>query len=99
VNIVVIILLQRAQSRIEIEKWEFALPDPRWPCTRANPQTPTKVPTKVHEITIDPNNVTGASLVLEFQKILLRRAIPPETDFILTTQEFSSWATNIWRGF
>jgi hypothetical protein len=99
VNIVIIISLQKAQSRIQIEKWELALPDPARPCTRStssNQQTPTKV----HEITIDPNNnVAGAPLVLEFQKIFLRPAIHPgKTDFTFTAQELSRWAANIWAG-
>jgi hypothetical protein len=93
VNIVVIISLQRAQSRIQIEKWELELGG--GPQTRSRSNNPT--PTKVQEITIDPNNVTGAPLVLEFQKILLRPAILPETDFIFTAQEFSSWAATIWQ--
>jgi hypothetical protein len=94
-NIVIIISLQKAQSRIQIEKWELAPPDPTRPCTRSNQQTPTKV----YEITIDPNNITGAPLVLEFQKIFPRPAIHPETDFIFTVQELSSWAADIWRWF
>jgi hypothetical protein len=93
VNIVVIISLQRAQSRIQIEKWELGGGGPQ---TRSGSNNPA--PTKVKEITIDLNNVTGAPLVLEFQKILLRPAIPPETDFIFTAQELSGWAATIWRG-
>ncbi|KIN05884.1 hypothetical protein OIDMADRAFT_17046 [Oidiodendron maius Zn] len=93
VNIVIVISLQKAQRRIQIEKWELNLGRPR---TRSYQPTPTKV----QEITIDPNNnVTGAPLVLEFQKIFLRPAILPEMDFIFTTQELSRWAADIWAGF
>ena len=92
-NIVVIISLQRAQSRIQIEKWELGLGGGLQTRSRSNNPTPVKA----QEITIDPNNVTGAPLVLEFQKFLLRPAILPEKLFIFTSQEFSSWAATIWR--
>jgi hypothetical protein len=91
VNIVVVISLQKAQSRIQIEKWELDLGRPR---TRSHQPTPTKT----QEITIDPNNIAGAPLVLEFQKIFLRLAILPEIDFIFSAQELSSWAADIWAG-
>jgi hypothetical protein len=91
-NIVVIILLQQAQSRIQIEKWELSLGRPH---TRSYQPTPTKV----QEITIDPSNITGTSLVWKCQEIFLRPAIYPETDFIFTVQELSTWATDTWRGF
>jgi len=43
-----------------------------------------------------PNAVTGAPLVLEFQKIFLRPAVLPESDITFTAQELSTWAARIW---
>jgi hypothetical protein len=94
VKIVVIISLQKALSRVSIEKWELTPSNPARPRTRANQETPTRV----QEITINPNNVTGAPLVLDFQKIFLRPATTPETNFIFTAQELSTFATDIWAG-
>jgi hypothetical protein len=53
----------------------------------------------VHNITIDQNNVIGAPLILEFEKIMLRTAIPPETDIIFTQQELLEFAQSIWDSF
>jgi hypothetical protein len=94
VKIVVIISLQQQQSRIQIEKWELGHEGRQ---TRSTGNSPT--PTKVHEITIDPDTISGAPLILEFQKIFLFSATPPQTDFIFTEQELSSWAASIWEGF
>jgi len=94
VNIVVIIALHRAQSKIQIEKWELALLDPGRPCTRSNQQ----IPARTQEITINPDTITGAPLVLEFHKIFLRPATLPEIDVIFTAEELSSWAARIWEG-
>jgi hypothetical protein len=84
-----------AKKEIKIEKWELA-PAPNLP---GNP--PPQVPTLVHEISIDSNNnVTGAPtpppLILEFQKVVLRPAVLPESDFTFTSQELSQWAANLW---
>ena len=106
VKIVIIISIQRAKSRLQIEKWEHA------PCRRLLPlRTPNnnhnnfirQLPTKVQQITIISNAVagaplpvTGAPLVLEFDKIFLRPAVLPETDITFTAQELSTWAAGIW---
>jgi hypothetical protein len=37
-------------------------------------------------------SVTGTPLVLEFQKIFLCLAIPPESDITFTAEDLSSWA-------
>ena len=60
--------------------------------------SPPQIPTKIQEITIVSNTVTGAPLVLEFDKIFLRPAVLPESDLIFTGQELSVWAANFWLG-
>ena len=72
------------------------------PSTRVVPNNP--IPTKTQEITVTlktvtgTNTVTGAPLVLEFGKIFLRPAVPPESDITVTGQELSDWAAVFWRG-
>jgi hypothetical protein len=60
-----------------------------------NNNSPSQIPTKIQEITIIPNTVTGAPLVLEFAKIFLRPDVPPESDITFTGQELSNWADRI----
>ena len=51
---------------------------------------------QIQEITLVQNTVTGAPLILEFEKIFLRPAVLPESDITFTTQELSTWAARIW---
>jgi hypothetical protein len=98
VNIVIIIAVNQRQLRIQVEKWELALPDLGRPCTRSNQQ----MPARTHEITIYPDAITGAPLVvgapmvLEFDKIFLRPATPPEIDVVFTAEDLSGWAARVW---
>jgi hypothetical protein len=100
VKIVIIISVERAPQTLQIEKWELAPISESRPSTRALPNAvnipPPLIPTKIQEITIDQNTVTGAPLVLEFDKIFLRPALLPETDITFTAQELSTWAAGIW---
>ena len=45
-----------------------------------------------------PFTINGAPLVLEFDKLFLRQAVPPETDVTFTVQDLSNWASVFWRG-
>jgi len=99
VKTVIIISVKPAKPILHIEKWELA-PGPR-PNTRAfstlnNPPPPPQILTQMQVITIDPNTVTGAPLVLEFAKIFLRPAIPPESDIEFTAQELLALAAGVW---
>jgi hypothetical protein len=81
-----------------IEKWENRPVPANRPATRSNT---THTPTQTQVITIDSNSNTanGAPLILEFQKIFLRQAIPPlEHDFTFTRQDLLAFATIFWRG-
>jgi hypothetical protein len=93
VKIIIIILVNRAQLTLQIEKWELG---PRTGKLLLTLRSTQRIPTKMQEITIDSNAVTGAPLILEFDKIFLRPAVPPESDFIFTAQDFSTWAARIW---
>jgi hypothetical protein len=51
----------------------------------------------LHEVFIDSNNViTGAPLKLDFRKLFLRSAVPPEEDIEIGPQELTEWAENLW---
>jgi hypothetical protein len=101
VKIIIIISMKRAQSMIRIEKWELAPMTGRRLGLRSasnylnNNNVPPQIPTKIQEITIDRNTVTRAPLVLEFAKIFLRPAVPPEIDITFTGQELLNWADRI----
>jgi len=41
--------------------------------------------------------VTGAPLILEFQKIFLRAPVPPEGDIVLSAMDLSLWANGFWK--
>ena len=95
-----IIFIKRALQTLQIEKWELAPMIGRRPPIRAFPNAPNiprpLIPTKIQKITFVQNTVTGAPLVLEFNKIFLRPAVLPETDITFTAQELSTWAAGIW---
>jgi len=98
VQIVLIFLIQAGSRTIQIEKWETR---PATGHTTQSNQPPAQVPTQVQQIIIDPNNVTGAPLILHFHLIFLRainqNAIPPEHDFIFTAQDLRNWANGFWN--
>jgi len=105
VMIVVTISIKPKDKSLQIEKWENALAPAR-PNTRANPATPIpiQIPTRIQQITIrpnatgaiTPNEVTGAPLVLHFEKIFLRQPIAPQTDLTFTANELAEFATDFW---
>jgi len=107
VMIVVIILIKEKDKSIQIEKWENALA-PERPITRANPDPLNTIPMPlpIQRITvtanatgaITPNEVTGAPLVLDFDKIFLRQSIAPQTDFTFTANDLANFATYLWNG-
>jgi hypothetical protein len=101
VKTVIIMSVKPAQSMIHIEKWELAPVAGSRPNTRAFstlniPPPPPQMPTQIQVITIDPNTVTGAPLVLEFEKIFLRPAVLPESNITFTAQELLTWAARVW---
>src|SRR5947207_798809 len=51
---------------------------------------------KVKEITINPNTVTGAPLILHFQKYFLRQPTPPEADIVFSAQDLSDFSASLW---
>lgn len=69
------------------------------PVTIAHPNPNTPIPAQIQkEITIMPNNVvSGAPLVLEFQKIFLRPSVLPESDITFTAADLSGWADAFWQ--
>jgi hypothetical protein len=102
VKIVIVISIKPAQSMLQIEKWVLAPVTGRRPPTRAFSNlnitpSPAQIPTKTTEITIISNTVTGAPLVLEFDKLFLRPAVLPESDITFTGQDLSDWAAKFWR--
>ena len=99
-KIVVLISLNIARATrtlqsIRIEKWELAPAQQRITRSVAN-NPPAEVPTKVQEITIYPNTVTGVPLILHFQKIFLRQPTPPEADIVFSAQDLSDFSASLW---
>jgi hypothetical protein len=52
----------------------------------------------MQEVIIDPNAVTGAPLVLDFEKMFLRAVIPPEGNIEWNAQELSDIGARYWSG-
>jgi hypothetical protein len=105
VKIAIVVSIKPAQKSLWIEKWCLQPRAPAAPATRAN----APVPTKIQELTIiqnppiptPPGNiatyaVTGAPLILEFEKLLLRAPVPPEGDVIFTAADLQAWADEFW---
>jgi hypothetical protein len=105
VKITIVISISPAQKSLWIEMWYLQPRIPAAPVTRAN----GPVPTKIQELTIiqnppiptPPGNittyaVTGAPLILEFEKLLLRVPVPPEGDVIFTAADLQAWADEFW---
>jgi len=67
------------------------------PSTTAPPNTTAPPSVTVQPGTGASYTVTGAPLILEFQKILLRAAVPPEGDVIFTAAHLSRSADWFWR--
>jgi hypothetical protein len=101
VKIVIVISIRPAQKSLWIEKWCLQPRTPAAPVIGAN----APIATKIQELTIiqnppiptPPGNiatyaVTGAPLVLEFEKLLLRSPVLPEGDIIFTSADLQAWA-------
>ncbi|RMZ76861.1 hypothetical protein DV738_g4694, partial [Chaetothyriales sp. CBS 135597] len=98
VKTVIVISVKPATPIIHVEKWELA-PRPQ-PTARASSTfnlPPPPDPTQIQQITLEPNTVTGAPLILEFEKLFLRLAVPPESDITFSAQELSDFAADIMR--
>ena len=100
VNIVIIIHVNPADKKIQIEKWISGSSAG----TRVSPRlTQAVFPTRTAQISIDqsatPFITTGAPLVLEFDKVFCRQPVTPlEQDIIFTQQELEQWAQMLWVG-
>jgi hypothetical protein len=109
VEIVLFISIISERKTLRIEKWCLSPPAPHRPATRAHPNAQSLVPTRMQQITIvknpaaSPNPatyaVTGAPLILEFEKLLLRAPVPPEGDVIITATHLSEFADYCWRSY
>jgi hypothetical protein len=99
VNIVLVMTVETGPRKIQIERWENR--PSTGPATRSN-QPPNQIPTQIQTIAIDPNNITGAPLTLDFHLIFLRpinpNAIPAENDIVFTAQDLRDWANDFWEG-
>ena len=99
VNIVIIISIQAALSELHIEQWELGTTQqPRTRATSSNVQQPSQSPICVKTVHIDRTTVTGAPLVLDFDKIFLRPLVPPESNLTFTKQDLAAWADHFWEG-
>jgi hypothetical protein len=100
VKIVLLLSINRTARTMIIEKWENRPLPANRPATRS---VTSAAATQIQVVTMDsnsnPTTVNGAPLTLEFQKIFLRQAVPPqEHDFTFTAQDLSEFATDFWGG-
>jgi hypothetical protein len=107
VKIAIVISIVPAEKSLRIEQWCMSLSTGR-PATRAYTANPT-VPTKIQELTVIQNplipplpgtiptyTVTGAPLILEFEKLLLRAPVLPEGNVIFTAADLQALAEEFW---
>lgn len=114
VKIVVIISVTRRAKTLQVEKWVDATahrlttrahPDPSAPVPTAEavititgnasaPTTGAPQPAPPSQYT-----VTGAPLLLELEKLLLRPPVASESDVIFTEAALESWAAAFWNSF
>ncbi len=96
VRIVLLFSVLSSSQELVIEKWELI--QASRPVTRASSSNPSFaiVPACVKTVQITSTMITGAPLVLEFDKVFLRPPTNAEEDFIFTTQEFREWADRFW---
>ena len=105
VKIAIVVSIRLAQKSLWIEKWCLQPRTPAAQVTRDN----APVPTKIQELTITQNSpiptppgtiatyaVTGAPLILEFEKLLLRAPVLPEGNVIFTAADLQAWAGEFW---
>ena len=91
VKIVVLLEINKTRKEIRIEQWEIQPPEP------TTGRNLAQVATLMNEVFIDSNNViTGVPLKLDFRKVFLRPAVPPEEDIEIGSQELTEWAENLW---
>jgi hypothetical protein len=97
VKIALLMSIKKASSILLIEKWELgAAPLGRpGPVTRSAAINSIGEPEVVQIVEVTSTGTTGGPLVLEFNKLFLRAAIPPETDLIFADQELEVMAAKI----
>jgi hypothetical protein len=114
VKIVILIKVIRERKSLLIEQWCMSPPTRPRPTTRAHPNANTTRPvlTQISDLTViqDPPipplpgtiptyTVTGAPLILDFEKLLLRTPVPPEGNVIFTAADLQAWAQYLWSSF
>ncbi|CUS15698.1 unnamed protein product [Tuber aestivum] len=95
VKIVLLVSVSSPQQKIHIEQWE----DRNTPNPYITPNNPNPLvirPTKINEINIYGNTVTGAPLRLPFHAIFLRPPVAGEGDIVFTAQDLLDYAEDVW---
>ncbi|OBT67880.1 hypothetical protein VE03_02593 [Pseudogymnoascus sp. 23342-1-I1] len=95
VRVAVVIILCLDERRIVVETWEMPRVEEGRRVTRACSRRP---PVKTQEVSIVEGDVRGAPLVLGFEKVFDRPAVPPEErDIVFSAQDLGKWADKVWR--
>ncbi len=97
VKIALLVSIKKASSILLIEKWELgaASLDRSGPLIRSAAINSIGEPEVVQSVEVTSTETMGDSLVLEFNKLFLRAAIPPETDLIFADQELEVMAAGL----
>ncbi len=93
VQIALLMSIRESSSTLLIEKWELRAPS----LDRSAANNSIDVPESVQIVEVTPNGTTGGPLVLEFDKIFLRAATPPEMDVIIADQQLESVAESLFE--
>lgn len=97
VGIAVIIILHLDDRKIVVEAWETPILDEARRLTRSRARQ-LQTPTRTQEVCIEKSDVRGAPLVLGFEKVFGRAAVPGEGegDIVFSAEELGRWADTVW---
>lgn len=93
VKIVLLFLISKTEKVIHIEQWERDEPKPE--LLKVHPTMRAK-PTRVCTVSIVGGKATGAPLMLDFNKIFLRKPGKGESNLVFTAEDLTACATQVW---
>lgn len=97
VRIAIIIVLCLDDRRIVVETWETPRQDEARRVTRSSARQ-ARTPTRTQEVSVAKDGAKGAPLVLGFEKVFGRDAVPGEGegDIVFSAEELGKWADTVW---
>ncbi|PWW77597.1 hypothetical protein C7212DRAFT_179794 [Tuber magnatum] len=97
VNTVLLISVSEPGRNIHLEQWGIrSTPNPY--ITKGRPHPLSATPTKINDIDMDGDTVTGPPLRLAFDEDFLRPPASGEGDIVFTVQDLRDYSNDVWSG-